>query len=129
MENGYLDLYAEKRILVVEEEYFLSDETRQMLDRLRALVVGPASNLAEAFAIIDEQNFEAAVLDVHLADELIFPVAERLEELGIPFVFATGHQATLVSRKYSGFVFCEKLNELDKIAKALFASSLTEEMH
>jgi hypothetical protein len=40
---------------------------------------------------LNDRAVDAAVLDINLAGERVFPVANRLAELGIPFVFATGY--------------------------------------
>lgn len=40
---------------------------------------------------IDRSEIDAAILDVHLGDEFAPPVADRLDELAIPFVLTTGH--------------------------------------
>jgi len=119
----YLSLFAGKRILVVEDEYFLADETRQKLDHLGAIVVGPAANVEDALRLISSLDIDGAILDVHLGDEFVFPVAEALEAVDVPFVFATGYDAFIIPAKFSGFALCEKPTELGKIASALFGPS------
>ena len=44
-------------------------------------------------AIAEEHagTIDAAVLDVNLGGETVFPLAERLAEAGIPFIFASAH--------------------------------------
>ncbi len=118
--TNFLYLFEGKRILVVEDEYFLADETRVQLVALKAEVVGPAGNVDDALELIETRDIDAAILDVHLGDELVFSVAERLEALGIPFVFATGYDPSIVPERFSGFFLCEKPTELGKIARALF---------
>ncbi|WP_117192045.1 response regulator [Rhizobium terrae] len=128
-QQSHIDLFAGKRILVVEDEYFIADEVRQKLDHLQAVVVGPASSVEEGLVLIEQEKIDAAILDVHLGDEFVFPVAEKLDQLDIPFVFATGYDPAFISEEFSGFAFCEKPTELEKIAKALFASSTSSDWH
>jgi len=118
-----LNLFNGKRILVVEDEYFLADETRRQLVRLNSTVVGPTATVEEALSLIEAQKIDGAILDIHLGDELVFPVAEKLDGLDIPFVFATGYDASVVPDRFSGFLLCEKPTELGKIARALFADT------
>lgn len=118
----YLSLFADKHILIVEDEYFLADETRQKLEQLGATVVGPAANVQDALELLATSEIDAAILDVHLGDEFVFPVAEKLEVADIPFVFATGYDASVIPAKFSGFTLCEKPTELGKIASALFSA-------
>ncbi|RWX79343.1 response regulator [Neorhizobium lilium] len=119
-DQTFLDLYAGKRILVVEDEYFLADEVRRRLTELGATVIGPAANVGDAIELLDTNDIDAAILDVHLGDEFVFPVAERLEEMNVPFVFATGYDPAFIPRQFTGFSLCEKPTELGKIAKALW---------
>jgi len=65
-----LSTYKDKRILVVEDAYFLSDEVRQKLVSLGALVVGPVATVTDAMDLIDGSEIDAAILDVHLALQL-----------------------------------------------------------
>ena len=124
----FLRLYAGKRILVVEDQYFLADEVRRTLFDLDATVVGPAASIEEAMALISSESIDAAILDVHLGDEFVFPVAERLEELDVPFVFATGYDRLFIPPEFRGFALCAKPVELRKIAKALWGNG-KEDLH
>jgi CheY-like chemotaxis protein len=118
--TNFLYLLKGKRILVVEDEYFLADDTRKQLVALDAEVVGPTGTVDDALELIETSSVDGAILDVHLGDELVFSVAERLDELSIPFVFATGYDPSIVPEKFSGFTLCKKPTELGKIAQALF---------
>ncbi|MBX5162033.1 MULTISPECIES: response regulator [unclassified Rhizobium] len=121
MENSnQTRLFSGKRILIVEDEYFLADETRRTLEDLGAIVVGPTSNVGRALDLIDREHIDAAILDVYLGDELVFAVADELEARDINFVFATGYDPSHIPVKYKGFALCEKPTELEQIAVALF---------
>ncbi len=115
-----LDLYSGKRIMVVEDEYFLADEVRRKLKALGAVVIGPVAHVDAALELIDGNHVDAAILDVHLGTDLVFPVADRLEELDVPFVFATAYSPDIIPEKFNGFALCEKPFELEKIATALW---------
>ena len=54
-------------------------------------VVGPAGRLASGLELAREGGFDGALLDVNLAGEPSFPIAELLAERHIPFVFLTGY--------------------------------------
>lgn len=74
--------------------------------------------------MIDASRVHAAILGVHLGDELVFPVAEELERRDIPFVFATSYEPSVIPVKFTGFALCRKPTELGKIAAALFADEI-----
>jgi CheY-like chemotaxis protein len=121
--SNYSARFSGKRILVVEDEYFLADETRRKLQKLGATVVGPTGRVDNALELIEEQHIDAAILDIHLDGDLVFPVAEKLETLGIPYVFATGYDPSIIPARFSGFILSEKPIDLEHIAKALFGST------
>lgn len=78
-------------MLVVEDEVLVAMLIEDMLTDLGFEVVGPAMRLQRALAMAEDEGLDFAVLDVNLANEQSFPVAHRLRERGIPFVFATGY--------------------------------------
>jgi DNA-binding NtrC family response regulator len=104
----YSALFAGKRVLVVEDEYLLANETRKSLIKLGATVVGPAPRIEQALALIQAESIDAAIPDVFLDDALVFPVADRLDEMGIPFVFATAYDPSVIPGRFGGYVLCEK---------------------
>lgn len=112
--------FSGKHVLVVEDEYLLADATRRQLQHLGAIVVGPTADVEEAMALIIGQKVDVAILDIFLDGELVFPVAEKLEELAIPYVFATGYSPSVVPAQFTGYVLSEKPIDLENIAEALF---------
>lgn len=120
MSQGYSHFFAGQRVLIVEDEYLLANETRRRLVKLGAIVIGPTARVDQALELIQDEDVDAAILDVHLDGEMVFPVAERLDELKIPYVFATGYDPSIIPARFTGFVLCEKPIEIERIARALF---------
>ena len=108
-------------MLVVEDEYFLADEARRKLEELGALVVGPTGSVDTALDLIESDELDAAILDINLDGEMVFAVAERLEQLNIPYVFASGYDAEVVPESFRGHVFSEKPVDFGQIADTLFS--------
>ncbi|WP_246799887.1 response regulator [Rhizobium indicum] len=79
------------RVLVVEDEAMVAMQTEDMLVDLGFEVAAIASSLEEALKRSSVADFDVAVLDVNLRGEKVFPVAEALLALQIPFVFTTGY--------------------------------------
>ena len=82
-----------KNVLVVENEWLIADDLRRSLASEGARVLGPVASVDQALALIDKTvKIDAAVLDIHLnGGSDVYAVAERLRELDIPFMFATGY--------------------------------------
>ena len=82
------------RILLVEDEPLVAMAIEDSLEAQNVGIVGPASTVAEALALIDKGGIDAALLDVTLRGERVDMVADALAARGIPFVFTTGHGAS-----------------------------------
>ncbi len=90
--GGAVDLKGAK-VLIVEDAVLLALELETGLSDAGAQIVGPAYELEEALALLD-QHLDAAVLDANLNGHSVTPVAEALSRRGVPFVFATGYGET-----------------------------------
>ncbi|HST43966.1 MAG TPA: response regulator [Luteimonas sp.] len=87
-----LSILAGKWLLIVEDDVALAGMLEEFFSDLGCLVLGPAGTAVAALGLLAGQSVDVALLDVTLPDERSYVVAERLVELGVPFVFATGHQ-------------------------------------
>jgi DNA-binding response OmpR family regulator len=81
-----------RRILVVEDEMMIAMLVEDMLSDLGCTVVGPAHGLESALRLANsETGLDAALLDVNLAGQPVFPVADALRAKGVPAIFSTGY--------------------------------------
>jgi CheY-like chemotaxis protein len=97
------------RILVVEDEYLLADDLSETLIEAGAEVLGPIASIEEATALIaEEPEIDAAVLDVNLRGDMVFPVADALRARGIPFAFATGYDEWALPERFADVPRVEK---------------------
>src|SRR3712207_2395001 len=110
---------AYRRVLIVEDEYFLADDMAQVLRKFGAQVVGPVQTTDKALALLAEEPVDAAILDINLKGQMVFPVADALREQGVPFVFATGYDASAVPETYRDVPRWEKPFKPEALAKAL----------
>ena len=76
-----------RRGLVVEDEFLVSLTTTDFLESVGCEVVGPAARLATAVQLAQSESLDAAVLDIDIAGETIWPVASELQRRGVPFLF------------------------------------------
>src|SRR4051812_34572873 len=79
-----------RRILVVEDEMLIAMLLEDMLAELGHEVTGVAPRVSEALAAVSRDDYDLAILDLHLNGQSAFPVADALIERGKPFAFATG---------------------------------------
>ena len=89
------DKLAGLRVLVVEDEALVSFQIEDILEELGCVLAGSAARVGEALALAGGPGVEAAILDVNLAGEEAYPVAEALDRASVPFGFATGYGARI----------------------------------
>jgi len=79
-----------------------------MLADLGCTVVGPASSVNQALAMIDAEVIDVAVVDVNLNGQMSYPVADALAARGVPFVFSTGYDKETLLDGYRSFPVLQK---------------------
>jgi CheY-like chemotaxis protein len=110
-----------RRILLIEDEYFIAEEMARLLRKSGAEILGPVSSVHEALLMLSQHfAIDGAILDINLRGEMAFAVADALIARQIPFVFATGYDQEVIPEKYAHIAHCEKPIEPRQIAKALF---------
>jgi CheY-like chemotaxis protein len=80
------------KILIVEDERPLAETLRYLVeDNPRYRVVGIAEDLPSALELLEHQEPDLALVDLHLArGSTGFSVAVRLNDVGVPCLFVTG---------------------------------------
>jgi len=107
------------RVLVVEDEALVAMLIEDMLIELGFEIIGPAMRLESALRMAMDESFDLAVLDVNLANEQSFPVANVLQDRGIPFLFATGYGLRGLDERYKQIVTLQKPFESQQLADAI----------
>jgi CheY-like chemotaxis protein len=109
-----------RRVLVVEDEYFIADDVATELTALGAHVVGPASDLQQAMEFIAaDESIDLAVLDINLQGDTVYPLADALRTKQVPFVFATGYGESLIPDGYRDVPRWEKPYDHRHLARML----------
>ena len=81
---------AGRLILIVEDEMIVAFDLSDIVERLggTSITVG---RVGKAVRLAAAQAFDAAILDLNLAGEPVYPVAIELRRRGIPFIIASGY--------------------------------------
>jgi len=88
------------RVLVVEDEMAVAMLIEDMIAELAYEVAAIVPRLEDAMQYRDGDNFDLAILDVHLNGKTVFPFAAELEEREIPFLFVTAYGPRGVPEKF-----------------------------
>lgn len=107
------------RILVVEDEILVAMILEEMLRDLGCEVIGPKGSVSSALEAIEQQNFDAVILDVNLKGERAEPVANALADHGIPFIFASGYSRPDLPARFASRPFLRKPYESATLAEIL----------
>lgn len=96
-----------RRVLIVEDEPIVAMCLEDVLFELGCETIGPVGRLSEALLLAENENFDAAILDINLGGERSEPIANKLRSRTIPFAFASGYgtgpdgfEAPLISKPY-----------------------------
>lgn len=95
------DIGRERRlsVLIVEDEVLIALDIKAMVEENGYQVMGPATSISSAIQRLETERPDITLLDANLRGEAATPIAERLGELGIPFIMCTA---------YSSFAFDQK---------------------
>jgi len=110
---------AQPRILVVEDEYLIRMLLEDMLADIGYAVAAAVGTITEARELAANGDFSAAILDVNLDGQEIFPVADILKERGLPFVFVTGYGERSLPEPYRDRPALQKPFQAEQLEAAL----------
>jgi CheY-like chemotaxis protein len=117
-----IDTAVRRRALVIEDEMLIGMLLEDMLADLGHEVVAVIPRLDQAIAAVNGDNYDFAILDVHLNGQSALPVADALAERGVPFVFATGYGQRGLPDKFSNRPVLSKpfaKDDLDRVLRQL----------
>ncbi|NNE40286.1 MAG: response regulator [Marinicaulis sp.] len=80
-----------KRVLIVEDEPLVALEIEQAVAHAGCLVACKVHTLNSALSTLDEETFDAVILDANLRGESAAPIVEKLRELNIRYLIVSGY--------------------------------------
>lgn len=122
------DTLKGRRILIVEDDYFVAEDLASAFIDEGAGILGPVAEVNATLSMINgADQIDGAVLDINLHGEMVFPVAEELTRRRIPFVFSTGYTRAIVPESYDDVPRCEKPLDPKQVRTALTARIMRRE--
>lgn len=107
-DGGFSPILHGKRVLIVEDDFLVGLASLDALQSAGCETIGPEPSLASALAAVKRETFDIAILDINLAGQMVYPVADDLAARNIPFVFVTGYSATQIPDPYRQMPRLEK---------------------
>jgi light-regulated signal transduction histidine kinase (bacteriophytochrome)/CheY-like chemotaxis protein len=110
-------------VLLVEDSLIIALDAEDILRRLGANDVFTDGTAPGAIAVIDGDAPDLAILDINLGSGNSFPIADHLDDRGIPFMFATGYgergdiperhrQRVVMQKPYTMLMMAQALPEI-----------------
>lgn len=84
-----------RTFLIAEDEAMIAMLLEDFLDLLGHKVAHMVASVPDGLAAVENGGFDAAILDVNLARDKCWPIADALHAAGIPYIFATGGGDTI----------------------------------
>lgn len=92
---------AGRKVLILEDDYYLATDLQQALESAGATVIGPCPDAPDALRLMSEESPDCAILDVNLGDGPSYAVPRELARQGVPFAFVTGYDRNVIPQEFS----------------------------
>lgn len=106
-------------LLVVEDEMLIAMQMSESLKEAGWTVMGPVATIEEANQLLERSGRpDAAILDVNLDGKTVYPLAETLQQQGVPILFCTGYETLDAGNRFED---CEKIRKPANAAQLIGA--------
>ncbi|MBV9568367.1 MAG: response regulator, partial [Hyphomicrobiales bacterium] len=89
------------RLLLVEDEVLVATMMTEALGEIGFEILGPFGKMDYRLGAAIAGDIDAAILDVNIGGELVYPIAEILAARAIPFAFVTGYSEENIDRRFA----------------------------
>jgi DNA-binding response OmpR family regulator len=97
-----------RSILIVEDDIVLATDVGALLTGAGCKAVLPTTSVPSALSTIVHYVVDAAILDVNVQNEWVFPVAHALASAGVPFLFLTAYSRDSIPAEHRERPFLQK---------------------
>jgi two-component sensor histidine kinase len=111
------------RVLVVEDSFMILSALELAFASFGWTMVGPATRVQRAMAMVNTERFDAVLLDVNLDGEMSWDVAVALKARGVPFVLSTGYAiGELLPPFLQGSTFIRKPYKSEDLERSILSA-------
>lgn len=108
-----------KRILVVEDQFWIAESICEMLQDLSCEPLGPVADTSSARELAQDERPDVVLLDVMLRDGAADDLSRRLRELDLPVIVMTGYDRDMLGECYEGLPCLTKPFEQEQLGQAI----------
>lgn len=95
-------------MLIAEDDFYLAEDMADALREAGAEIMGPVGEVKSALALVRNDRPDLAVLDINLGSETSFDIGRQLLADGVPVLFATGYDASVIPSDLSAAAYLTK---------------------
>jgi DNA-binding response OmpR family regulator len=107
------------KVMIAEDEFLVALMLEQDLRDNGYDVVGPFTNIDAARQAAGQEAFDVAVLDINMAGQMAFPVADELKRRGLPYLFLSGYGRAKLPEEHQAASCLPKPYELTTLLREL----------
>jgi DNA-binding response OmpR family regulator len=107
-------------VLVCEDEMFVAMMLQDRLEHVGYRVL-MAARVEKGLEMASAEPVDVALLDINLAGEDSFPIAEKLRARGVPFLFSSGYGTQGLPEAWQGTKILQKPYDTKELTVALAA--------
>ncbi len=97
------------RVLIAEDEALIAYDLAHSVEVAHGTVIGPFATVKDGLTYLAHDDVHAAILDVHLADRDVAPLASALLDRGRAVVFHTASNVpSELADRYGELAICPK---------------------
>lgn len=89
--------------MVVEDDFFISVELADELDRAGAHVIGPFPDVGSARRAMAQPDIGLAIVDLALQEGFAYPLLCDLRQAGVPTVIASAYSSQEIDPSFHSF--------------------------
>ena len=93
------------RILIIEDAPLIAASIQSVLEQAGFSVVGIATKLEKALMLIEDDGYDAAIVDANLAGVSAAPAAAALAARLRPFIVLSGYSRDQMDGDFSGGLY------------------------
>ncbi|MDQ2861629.1 MAG: response regulator [Pseudomonadota bacterium] len=109
-------MLSDCRILIAEDEALIACDLAHSVEAAHGEVAGPFATVRDGLVYLAHNDVHAAILDVHLADRDVAPLAMALLDRGRHVVFHTASEPpTEIVHRYGALAVCRKPMSPDSV--------------
>lgn len=106
-------------VIVIEDQHLLAESLADVLVKLASQALGSAANLRDAMDLAADQSCDFVVVDFALHGQSAFPVLDRLQDRGVPFVLATGAAREAIPTRHMSAICVSKPYDMHGIRRTI----------